>query len=119
MFQILPFDLLLSNVHNGVSVEFISKPVKPNNEEQNAQKVKWIKENKDSFVNAIELNSVLLLEEKISEVSSLGTVNEPPHGKTNKMACAPSEDSGQPQHPASLIRVFAVRMKKVWILNYR
>ena len=24
---------------------------------------------------------------------------EPPHDKTNKMACAPSEDSDQPGHP--------------------
>ena len=78
MFQILPFDPLLSDMHNGVSVECISNPVKSNfveNEEQNAQKVKWIKENKDSFVNAIDLNTVLLLEENISKVSSLGTVN--------------------------------------------
>ena len=28
---------------------------------------------------------------------------EPPHDKTNKMACAPSEDSDQPGHPPSLI----------------
>ena len=35
--------------------------------------------------------------------------NEPPHDKTNEMACAPSEDSDQPGHPSSLIRVFAVR----------
>ena len=41
-----------------------------------------------------------------------------PHDKTNKMACEPSEDSDQPGHPPSLIRVFAVRMKKVWILSY-
>ena len=34
---------------------------------------------------------------------------EPPHDKTNKMACAPSEDSDQPGHPPSLIRVFTVR----------
>ena len=34
---------------------------------------------------------------------------EPPHDKTNKMACEPSEDSDQPGHPPSLIRVFAVR----------
>ena len=34
---------------------------------------------------------------------------EPPRDKTNKMACAPSEDSDQPGHPPSLIRVFAVR----------
>ena len=24
---------------------------------------------------------------------------EPPHDKTNKMACAPSDDSDQPGHP--------------------
>ena len=29
--------------------------------------------------------------------------NEPPHDKTNKMACAPREDSDQPGHPPSLI----------------
>ena len=43
---------------------------------------------------------------------------EPPHDKTNKMACAPSEDSDQPGHPPSLIRIFAVRMKKPWVLSY-
>ena len=32
--------------------------------------------------------------------------------------CAPSEDSDQPGHPPSLIRVFAVCMKKGWILSY-
>ena len=34
---------------------------------------------------------------------------EPPDDKTNKMTFVPSEDSGQPGHPLSLIRVFAVR----------
>ena len=34
---------------------------------------------------------------------------EPQHDKTNKMTCAPSEDSGQPGYPPSLNRVFAVR----------
>ena len=34
---------------------------------------------------------------------------EPQHYKTSKMTCAPSEDSDQPGHPPSLIRVFAVR----------
>ena len=33
------------------------------------------------------------------------TVIEPPHDKTNKMACAPTEDSDQPGHLPSLIRV--------------
>ena len=32
--------------------------------------------------------------------------------------CAPSEDSDQPRHPPSLIRVFAVRMKKTWVLSH-
>ena len=37
---------------------------------------------------------------------------EPQHDKTNKMAFAPSEDSDQPGHPPSLIRLFAVSIKK-------
>ena len=41
--------------------------------------------------------------------------NELPHDKTNKMACAPSKDS---DHLPSLIRVFALRMKKSWVLSY-
>ena len=32
--------------------------------------------------------------------------------------CAPSEGSDQPGHPPSLIRVFAVRMKKALVLSY-
>ena len=32
--------------------------------------------------------------------------------------CAPSEDSDQPGHPPSLIKVYAVHMKKVWVLSY-
>ena len=34
------------------------------------------------------------------------------------MACAPSHDSDQPGHQPSLIRVFAVRMKKARVLIY-
>ena len=34
---------------------------------------------------------------------------EPPQVKTNKMTFVPSENSDQPGHPPSLIRVFAVR----------
>ena len=30
----------------------------------------------------------------------------------------PSKDSDQPKHPSSLIRVFAVCMKKAWVLSY-
>ena len=32
--------------------------------------------------------------------------------------CAPSENSDQPGYPPSLIRVFAVRMKKAWVRRY-
>ena len=45
-------------------------------------------------------------------------IHEPPHDKTNKMICALSEDSDQPGHPPSLIRVFAVGMKKPWVFSY-
>ena len=37
-------------------------------------------------------------------------IYEPPYDKTNKMACAPSEDSDEPGHPPSLIKVFTGRM---------
>ena len=40
------------------------------------------------------------------------------HDKSNKMSCAPSKDSDQPGHLPSLIRVFAVRLKKLWVLSY-
>ena len=29
----------------------------------------------------------------------MAKITEPPHDKTNKLACAPSEDSDQPGHP--------------------
>ena len=60
-------------------------------------------------------NGLLLIDRKMGNTLR---INEPPHDKTNKMACAPSEDSDQPGHPPSLIRVFAVRMKKSWVLSY-
>ena len=40
--------------------------------------------------------------------------NDLRHVKSNKMACAPSEDSDQPGHPPSLIRVFAVHSMDSW-----
>ena len=46
------------------------------------------------------------------------STNEPPHDKTNKMACVLSKDSDQPGNVPSLIRVFAVCMKKAWVLSY-
>ena len=38
--------------------------------------------------------------------------------QNQQSGCASSEDSDQPGHPPSLIRVFAVRMKKAWFLSY-
>ena len=40
------------------------------------------------------------------------------HDKTNKMTCKPSEDSDQPAHPGSLIRIFVVCMEKSWVFGY-
>ena len=33
--------------------------------------------------------------------------------KNNKMTCAPSDNSAQPGHPPSLIRVFVMRSKEI------
>ena len=52
------------------------------------------------------------------QVKTICQQNEPPRDKTNKMALVPSEDSDQPGYPLNLIRVFAVRMKKPWVLSY-
>ena len=47
------------------------------------------------------------------------THNENIHTCINQQnECAPSADSDQPGHSPSLIRVFAVRMKKAWVLSY-
>ena len=51
-------------------------------------------------------------------VCFIALIIEPLHDKTNKMTCAPSKDSDQPGHAPSLIKVFAVCMKKHWALNY-
>ena len=54
------------------------------------------------------------------------TENEPIYWKqkwaalwqNQQCGCAPSEDSDQPGHLPSLIKVFAVCMKKAWVLSY-
>ena len=48
---------------------------------------------------------------KANETRKGNKKNEPSHHKTNNMACALREDSDQPGHPPSLIRVFAVYSK--------
>ena len=67
-----------------------------------------------TFILSQYTRSVIFFMLKMSNMN----INEPLHDKTNKMACAPSEDSDQPGHLPSLIRVFAVRMKKAWVLSY-
>ena len=61
--------------------------------------------------NTLKINPVKIMKIRTPK-------NEPHRDKTNKMACAPNEDSDQPGHPPSLIRVFAVRMWKAWVLSY-
>ena len=46
-----------------------------------------------------------------TQLSAQGKRYGPEYAKTNKITCAPSEDSDQPGYPPSLIRVFAVRSK--------
>ena len=48
----------------------------------------------------------------VSLLSYKLTLYEPPHDKTNKMVCTPSEDPDQPGHLPSLISVFTVRIRK-------
>ena len=64
------------------------------------------------------LLDVKLTCEQIQNCLLVRRPDEPSHDKTNKMACAPSEESDQPGYPPSLIRAFAVRMKKHWVLSY-
>ena len=58
------------------------------------------------------------VKELSSWLSACAVIYEPAHDKTNKMIYGPSEDSDQPGHPPGLIRVFAVHIKKPWILSY-
>ena len=80
--------------------------------------INWIKDTKISYV----------CPDFVSRMSFLGLVNcnsprvtiiintvyvcdefyWPQRDKTNKMTCAPNEDSDQPGHPPSMTRVFAV-----------
>ena len=62
--------------------------------------------------------SIILATLHFSPTTSLSLSFEPPHDKTSKMACAPSEDSDLLGHPPSLIRVFTVRMNTAWVLSY-
>ena len=60
------------------------------------------------FVLYISLSNQPILSADRDYAASF-VIYEPALDKTNKMTNAPSEDSDQPGHPPSLIRVFAVR----------
>ena len=60
----------------------------------------------------------VIFEYFVLQVFSEQELSELPHDKTNKMACVPSEDSDQPRHLPSLIRVFTVPMKRACVLSY-
>ena len=71
----------------------------------------WIPTQKN-LSDIVEYALIMLWREKEEQIT-----NEPRHDKTDKMSVRPpSEDSDQPGHPPSLIRVFAVRMKNAWSL---
>ena len=52
-------------------------------------------------INVLNVVSTTCKDTSLSRI--LQNIYEPPHDKTNKMACAPSEDSDQPGHPPNLI----------------
>ena len=72
----------------------------------------------EGLASAENKKRVVLLEKGPLRRAVCNPSYEPPHDKTNKMTCAPSEDSDQPGHSSSLIRFFAVRLRKRWALRY-
>ena len=55
---------------------------------------------------------------KHQQVTAVVTAHLSATWQNQQNGCAPSEDSDQPGHPPSLIRVIPVRMKKPWVLSY-
>ena len=71
----------------------------------------WLQTPKTGFLVTV------LISFFFSYISLFNFSNEPQHDKTNKISvCQVKTD--QPGHLPSLIRVFAVRMKKPWVLSY-
>ena len=70
------------------------------------------------FVRKLGSLWIITINKKDVQFSASKHAYGPPHNKTNKMACAPSKDSDQHGHLPSLIRVFAVGMKKACVLSY-
>ena len=98
-----------------------NKPIQISKQQQKKKKKKK-KKKKERTHTVMNHNRSTSLEWSVKDCSESSVLEqtwfEPPHDNTNKMACAPSEDSDQAGHPPSLTRVFAVRMKKAWVLSY-
>ena len=71
----------------------------------------------ESVEKGTQKNKVDIMPEKRKQ-SFFPIMHKMTRDMTKPTKCAPSEDSDQPGHPSSLIRVFAVRMKKPWVLSY-
>ena len=56
--------------------------------------------------------------QRLSVTTTIMTITWAVTWQNQQSDCAASEDSDQPGHPPSLIRVFAVRVKKPWVLSY-
>ena len=72
------FEPILSDVHNGLSIEFINKNIENPTRVENFEEItrsKWCKENKNMFFNALDDLSTSSLEAKMIQVASLGTEN--------------------------------------------
>ena len=67
----------------------------------------------DFFTNIILLSYILCFEGNVINVTIWAA-----SWQNQQCGCAPSEDSYQPWHSPSLIRAFAARMKKAWVLSY-
>ena len=70
------------------------------------------------WLSIIFLSAILHIQTQKNKNPKKWNTFEPPRDKTKKVGSAPSEDSDQPGHLPSLIRVFTVRMKKAWFLSY-
>ena len=66
-----------------------------------------------TLVKAILINNPLKQYTHVSNYS-----NEPGHSIFYNILCALSDDSDQPAHMRRLIRVFAVRLTRLWVLGY-
>ena len=74
----------------------------------------WVKSQLPVTIQLITLNRGEKITENLSFLSKKCVAT----WQNQKSDCAPREDSDKPGHPPSLIRVFAVRMKKAWVLSY-